>query len=121
MAEAHAQGLIHRDLKPSNIMLCERGGLYDFVKVLDFGLVKQQRAEQDLSLTDITSLTGTPLYLPPEAVQSPEKLDIRAEKVVGIDLGTTNSAVRTRPIASPFPRRFRRFFARLCRRLGGSF
>ena len=79
VAEAHAQGLIHRDLKPANIMLCERGGLADFVKVLDFGLVKQQDTQRDLNLTDITSLTGTPLYLPPEAVQAPEKLDIRAD------------------------------------------
>lgn len=54
-------------------------------------------------------------------VAAPMKLDIRAEKVVGIDLGTTNSAVRTRSIASPFPLRFRRFFGRLCRRMGGSF
>ena len=54
-------------------------------------------------------------------VAAPMKLDIRAEKVVGIDLGTTNSAVRTRSIASPSPLRFRRFFGRLCRRMGGSF
>jgi len=79
IAEAHAAGLIHRDLKPSNIMLCERGGLLDFVKVLDFGLVKQQHQRQDLALTDVTSLTGTPLYLPPEAVQAPETLDVRAD------------------------------------------
>src|SRR5262245_47620923 len=78
IAEAHAAGLIHRDLKPSNIMLCERGGLLDFVKVLDFGLVKQQHQQQDLALTDVTSLTGTPLYLPPEAVLAPETLDVRA-------------------------------------------
>jgi serine/threonine-protein kinase len=79
IAEAHAAGLVHRDLKPSNIMLCERGGLLDFVKVLDFGLVKQEHQQQDLALTDVTSLTGTPLYLPPEAVQSPETLDVRAD------------------------------------------
>jgi serine/threonine-protein kinase len=60
-------------------MLCERGGLVDFVKVLDFGLVKQEHQRKELALTDATSLTGTPLYLPPEAVQSPEKLDVRAD------------------------------------------
>jgi serine/threonine protein kinase len=79
IAEAHDQGLMHRDLKPSNIMLCERGGTYDFVKVLDFGLVKELDKGQSVDLTDVASLTGTPLYMPPEAVQSPESLDVRGD------------------------------------------
>jgi serine/threonine-protein kinase len=41
LAETHNAGIIHRDVKPSNIMLCERGGVFDVVKVLDFGLVKE--------------------------------------------------------------------------------
>jgi hypothetical protein len=79
IAEAHAAGLMHRDLKPSNVILCERGGMLDFAKVLDFGLVRPQERGKDLGLTDTTSLTGTPLYMPPEAVQSPEKLDVRGD------------------------------------------
>lgn len=43
LAEAHRQGLIHRDIKPGNIILCERGGVYDVVKLLDFGLVAVAR------------------------------------------------------------------------------
>ena len=79
IAEAHAEGLIHRDLKPANIMLCERGGICDFVKVLDFGLVRPEERSEDLALTDVRSLTGTPLYLAPEAVQAPDTMDVRSD------------------------------------------
>ena len=79
LAEAHANGLIHRDLKPSNIMICERGGVLDFVKVLDFGLVRAESQSQDMALTSEASLTGTPLYMSPEAVESPEKITVRSD------------------------------------------
>jgi hypothetical protein len=79
IAEAHAAGLIHRDIKPANIMLCQRGGLFDFVKVLDFGLVRHQQQSRDTALTDVQSLTGTPLYMPPEGVRAPESLDARGD------------------------------------------
>ena len=67
LAEAHGQGLIHRDIKPANIMLCERGGLYDVVKLLDFGLVKDIQ-HQALDLTRANTLVGTPQYMAPELI-----------------------------------------------------
>jgi serine/threonine protein kinase len=69
LAEAHGEGLIHRDIKPSNLMLCERGGAKDVVKVLDFGLVRELEPQgNDPTITGTTALTGTPLYLSPEVI-----------------------------------------------------
>ena len=60
-------GIIHRDLKPSNIFLTELGGLYDFVKVLDFGLAKQMHAApEDVQVTQVGQVFGTPLFMAPE-------------------------------------------------------
>ncbi|MEQ8789949.1 MAG: serine/threonine protein kinase [Pirellulaceae bacterium] len=79
LAEAHSVGLIHRDIKPANIMLCRRGGLADFVKVLDFGLVKAVAEERQITLTAAGTITGTPLYLSPEGIESPETVDARSD------------------------------------------
>ena len=79
LAEAHRVGLIHRDIKPANIMLTERGGVYDFVKLLDFGLVKAVDSERESRLTCAGSITGTPLYLSPEAIENPEDVDPRSD------------------------------------------
>jgi eukaryotic-like serine/threonine-protein kinase len=65
LAEAHAAGLIHRDIKPGNIFVCRYGGDPDFVKVLDFGLVKTLAASA-ADLTQAGFLAGTPAYMPPE-------------------------------------------------------
>jgi hypothetical protein len=80
LAEAHGIGLIHRDIKPANIMLCERGGMPDVVKVVDFGLVKNLDADtSDVALTNTSALTGTPLYLAPEAITRADEVDARID------------------------------------------
>jgi serine/threonine-protein kinase len=78
LEEAHQGGLIHRDIKPSNILLCMRGGTPDVVKVLDFGLVKAVDQPPDGAITT-TTVVGTPLYLSPEALTNPDKMDGRAD------------------------------------------
>jgi len=82
LAEAHGVGLVHRDIKPANIILCERGGMADVAKVVDFGLVKRFRPDD----TDITmaatvqaTLVGTPLYMAPESFSGMEQVDARSD------------------------------------------
>jgi predicted Ser/Thr protein kinase len=77
--EAHALGLVHRDIKPANIMLNRRGGEADVVKVLDFGLVKALDEAKQAGTTAANSLTGTPLYMAPEAIQAPNTVDARSD------------------------------------------
>jgi serine/threonine protein kinase len=72
--EAHSLGLVHRDIKPANVMLNRRGGEPDVVKVLDFGLVKAARSAGD-GRTSGGELTGTPLYMSPEAIHTPDSVD----------------------------------------------
>ena len=71
LVEAHEAGLIHRDVKPANIILCRQGGLYDFPKVVDFGLVKDLEVSGDAALTHADVIAGTPLYIAPETITSP--------------------------------------------------
>jgi len=72
LVEAHEHDLIHRDLKPANIYLCRQGLEVDFVKVLDFGLVKprKEKRTRDPQLTADHITTGTPAYMPPEQINS---------------------------------------------------
>ena len=79
LAEAHSRGIIHRDLKPSNIFLTELGGLYDFVKVLDFGLAKQMHpTPDDVLVTQVGQVFGTPLFMAPEtAAEAPCRPQVR--------------------------------------------
>jgi serine/threonine-protein kinase len=81
LEEAHAQGLVHRDIKPANIHLGTLGLKNDFVKVLDFGLVKAVREEKESghSLETAAGLTpGTPAYMAPEMAMG-EKIDGKAD------------------------------------------
>jgi serine/threonine-protein kinase len=67
LTEAHEMGVIHRDLKPPNVMLVQRGDDPYFVKVVDFGLVKELEPKQgDEELTAENALIGSPRYMAPE-------------------------------------------------------
>lgn len=79
LREAHGRQLVHRDIKPHNIMLCARGGEYDVVKLLDFGLVKDIAGEAGRvsSLTNVVA--GTPAYMAPERLSDPLRVDGRAD------------------------------------------
>jgi serine/threonine protein kinase len=79
LAEAHSVGLIHRDIKPANIVLSDYGGVPDFAKVLDFGLVKDVTATGDARLTRENILAGTPQYLAPESIRDGTSSDPRSD------------------------------------------
>ncbi|MFL5477323.1 MAG: serine/threonine-protein kinase [Gemmatimonadales bacterium] len=81
LAEAHTRGLVHRDIKPSNIFTCRMGLDVDFVKVLDFGLVKAmgEGDRESTMLTQPDSTTGTPAYIAPEVIRGDRVPDHRLD------------------------------------------
>jgi serine/threonine-protein kinase len=79
LAEAHARGLVHRDITPANIYVCRMGLEYDFVKVLDFGLVtSSDRSMEQTLLTGVHTTAGTPAFMAPEIILEGE-VDERAD------------------------------------------
>jgi serine/threonine-protein kinase len=80
LSEAQSYGLVHRDIKPANIFLCRYGEEYDFVKVLDFGIVGTVRGGEQASPLETreNAPPGTPAFMAPEQAMGPE-LDGRAD------------------------------------------
>ena len=81
LGEAHERGLVHRDIKPSNLVACRMGLAVDFVKVLDFGLVKMpsEEGEEHANLTSPNVTTGTPAFMAPEVALGNRPVDRRAD------------------------------------------
>ncbi|MBB3700534.1 protein kinase [Flammeovirga yaeyamensis] len=78
LKEAHQKGLLHRDIKPANIMVCNQGGACDTIKLLDFGLVKDQNTTMSQQ-TKINRIGGTPMFMAPERLHDPFNADVRQD------------------------------------------
>jgi len=81
LAEAHEAGLIHRDIKPANLFVCRYGREVDYVKVLDFGLVKASphSTRDDPTLTIENIVAGTPAFMSPEQILGNRPVDARSD------------------------------------------
>jgi serine/threonine protein kinase len=79
LSEAHGLGLIHRDIKPANLFVCRLGQEYDFLKVVDFGVVSRQSRGGTDPITLSGAVLGTPAFLAPELVSGDGTFDARAD------------------------------------------
>jgi serine/threonine-protein kinase len=79
LLEAHQAGVVHRDIKPQNIMVCNRGGEPDFVKLFDYGLVKAFAPGVSQQTSQTRVVVGTPRFMAPERLNSPWLADPRVD------------------------------------------
>ena len=84
LAEAHGHGLVHRDIKPANLFVARLGSEYDFLKVLDFGIVKDRPGmgtpdARETLLSAQNVLPGTPAFIAPEVIFGNRTIDGRAD------------------------------------------
>jgi transcriptional regulator with GAF, ATPase, and Fis domain len=79
LTEAHERGLVHRDIKPANLFVARLGPEYDYLKVLDFGIVKDRPGEEAMVLTAQGMVHGTPAFMAPEMVVGETEIDGRAD------------------------------------------
>lgn len=79
LSEAHECELVHRDIKPANLFVTRLGPEYDFVKVLDFGMVMATAGEDGMRLTAQGFAHGTPAFMPPELALGESEVDGRAD------------------------------------------
>lgn len=79
LSEAHALGLVHRDIKPANLFVTTLGSEYDYLKVLDFGIVKDRPGSEATAVSARDMLQGTPAFMAPERVVGERDIDGRSD------------------------------------------
>jgi DNA-binding NtrC family response regulator len=79
LAEAHDHGLVHRDIKPANLFVTRLGSEYDYLKLLDFGIVKDRPGQEATLLSNQGIVPGTPAFMAPELIFGENRIDGRAD------------------------------------------